>query len=77
MGTGGQRSLWGDLDGLRTPLLFLAGERDQKFTTLALDAVALCREAEAVVLRGRGHALVEEDPKAVAMETGEFLGDAR
>ena len=74
MGTGSQRSLWGDLDGLLTPLLFLAGERDTKFTALALDAVALCRQAEAVVLRGRGHALVEEDPETVARETKAFLG---
>ncbi len=74
MGTGSQRSLWGELAGLRAPLLFLAGERDPKFTALALDAVALCRQAEAVVLRGRGHALVEEDPGAVAREAEAFLG---
>jgi 2-succinyl-6-hydroxy-2,4-cyclohexadiene-1-carboxylate synthase len=77
MGTGRQRSLWGDLDGLRTPLLFLAGERDPKFTALALDAVALCRHAEAAILRGRGHALVEEDPEAVVRETLRFLGESR
>lgn len=77
MGTGSQRSLWGDLPGLRTPLLFLAGERDSKFTALAFDAVALCPLAEAVILRGRGHALVEEDPEAVARETAGFLGDGR
>jgi len=77
MGAGSQRSLWGDLDGLRAPLLFLAGERDPKFAALALDAVALCRHAEAVILRGRGHALVEEDPEAVAEETEAFLGDCR
>ncbi len=77
MGTGAQRSLWGDLPGLRTPVLFLAGERDAKFTALAFDAVALCPRAEAVVLRGRGHALVEEDPQAVARETAGFLGDGR
>lgn len=73
MGAGSQRSLWGDLAGLRTPLLFLAGERDPKFTALALAAVAHCRQAEAVVLRGRGHALVEEDPEAVVREAAKFL----
>ena len=77
MGTGSQRSLWGDLPGLQRPLLFLAGERDAKFTALAFDAVALCPQAEAVILRGRGHALVEEDPEAVARETDAFLGDRR
>jgi 2-succinyl-6-hydroxy-2,4-cyclohexadiene-1-carboxylate synthase len=77
MGTGSQRSLWGDLDGLRAPLLFLAGERDSKFAALAFDAVALCRQGEAVILRGRGHALVEEDPEAVATETEGFLGACR
>ncbi len=75
MGTGVQRSLWADLSGTRTPLLFLAGELDQKFTDLAFEAVARCPRAEAVVLRGRGHALVEEDPEAVALETQRFLGN--
>lgn len=73
MGAGSQRSLWDSLPGLETPLLFLAGERDAKFTALALDAVALCPQAEAVILRGRGHALVEEDPAAVARETEGFF----
>jgi 2-succinyl-6-hydroxy-2,4-cyclohexadiene-1-carboxylate synthase len=77
MGAGVQRPLWGDLAGLRTPLLLLAGERDPKFTALAFNTVALCPLAEAVVLRGRGHALVEEDPEAVARETAAFLGDCR
>jgi len=75
MGPGSQRSLWDDLPGLQTPVLFLAGEHDAKFTALALDAVAICRQSEAVVLRGRGHALVEEDPVAVARETKGFFGD--
>jgi 2-succinyl-6-hydroxy-2,4-cyclohexadiene-1-carboxylate synthase len=74
MGTGVQRSLWGDLPGLRTPLLLLAGERDVKFAALALETVALCPRGEAVVLRGRGHALVEEAPVAVTDEIAAFLG---
>jgi 2-succinyl-6-hydroxy-2,4-cyclohexadiene-1-carboxylate synthase len=77
LGTGSQRSLWRDLPGLRAPLLFLAGERDAKFTALAFAAVAACPQGEAVVLRGRGHALVEEDPEAVARETEAFLGTRR
>ena len=55
------------------PLLLLAGEFDPKFTDLAFAAVARCPDAEAVVLRGRGHALVEEDPEAVAREIAGFL----
>ena len=77
MGAGSQRSLWGDLRGLRLPVLFLAGERDPKFTELAYDAVARCPRGEAVILRGRGHALVEEDPAAVAGEIEAFLDDGR
>ncbi len=75
MGTGTQRSLWGDLPGLRTPLLLLAGERDAKYTDIAFDVAARCPAAEAVVVRGRGHALVEEDPEAVVREVAGFLGD--
>ena len=73
MGTGVQRSLWGELPGTSTPLLFLAGERDTKFTDIAFDAVARCPKGEAVVVRGRGHALVEEDPQAVTREVDGFL----
>lgn len=79
MGTGVQRSVWADLPGARTPLLFLAGERDEKFTDIAFDAVARCPLGESVVVRGRGHALVEEDPEAVTGEIAGFLdtGPAR
>lgn len=75
MGTGVQRSVWAELPRTRTPLLFLAGERDDKFTDIAFDAVARCPLGESVVLRGRGHALVEEDPEAVAQEIAGFLAD--
>lgn len=73
MGAGSQRSLWADLPTLGAPLLLLAGERDDKYLSIALDTVALCPRAEAVILRGRGHALIEEDPWAVARETAAFL----
>jgi len=73
MGTGTQRSLWADLPRVRTPLLFLAGERDEKYVDIAFDATARCPKAEAVVVRGRGHALVEEDPEAVTREIAGFL----
>lgn len=73
LGTGSQRFLGGELPGLRTPLLLLAGERDPKFTDIAFEVVARCPAAEAVVVRGRGHALVEEDPEAVAREIAGYL----
>jgi len=73
MGTGSQRSLWDALTGLQAPLLLLAGELDDKYAQLAFEAVALCPHAEAVILRGRGHALVEEDPGAVSDEASAFL----
>jgi 2-succinyl-6-hydroxy-2,4-cyclohexadiene-1-carboxylate synthase len=73
MGTGSQRSLWADLPVLHTPLLLLAGERDEKFTDIAFDVAARCPRAEAVVVRARGHALIEEDPEAVVRELSGFL----
>jgi 2-succinyl-6-hydroxy-2,4-cyclohexadiene-1-carboxylate synthase len=73
MGAGRQRPLWDELPALRVPLLLLAGERDEKFTDIAFDVVARCPPAEAVVVRGRGHALVEEDPEAVIREAAGFL----
>ena len=74
MGAGSQRSLWGQLPTLHAPTLFLAGERDARYRDLAFEAVALAPHAEAVILRGRGHALVEEDPQATAQEIDGFLG---
>ncbi|HEY5999410.1 MAG TPA: 2-succinyl-6-hydroxy-2,4-cyclohexadiene-1-carboxylate synthase [bacterium] len=73
MGAGAQPPQWDALPALRVPLLFLVGERDQKFTDIAFDAVARCPNAEAVVVRGRGHALVEEAPERVAQEIAGFL----
>lgn len=73
MGAGTQRPLWSALPALRAPLLLLAGERDPKYADIAFDAVARCPRAEAVVVRGRGHALVEEDPEAVEREVRGFL----
>jgi 2-succinyl-6-hydroxy-2,4-cyclohexadiene-1-carboxylate synthase len=76
MGAGTQHPLWGELPGLRAPLLFLAGERDAKYVDVAFDAVARCPRGEAVILRGRGHALVEEDPAALALEIAGFIDAA-
>lgn len=73
MGTGTQASLWEELPRTRMPLLFLAGERDEKYVDIAFDATARCPKGEAVVVRGRGHALAEEDPEAVAREIAGFL----
>jgi 2-succinyl-6-hydroxy-2,4-cyclohexadiene-1-carboxylate synthase len=77
MGTGTQRSLWEDLPVLEAPLLLLAGERDEKFTDIVFDMAARCPKAEAVIVRGRGHALIEEDPEAVAREIEGFLAAGR
>ena len=76
MGTGVQRSLWTDLPSLRVPLLLLVGELDAKFVDIAFDMAARSPSAEAVVVRGRGHALVEEDPGAVAREIDAFVEGA-
>jgi 2-succinyl-6-hydroxy-2,4-cyclohexadiene-1-carboxylate synthase len=73
MRTGSHRSLWADLEALKTPLLLLAGEHDLKYTDLNFDMAARCPRAEVLIVRGRGHALVEEDPESVMREIAAFL----
>lgn len=73
MGLGNQRPLHDALPHLGIPLLILAGERDPKFRALALETATACPNANVTVIPGCGHALVEEDPAAVAREIARFL----
>lgn len=73
MGLGCQRSLWEELPGLRAPLLALAGGRDPKFAGIARAMAETCPGAEARIIPGCGHALLEENPAAVAQLAAAFL----
>jgi 2-succinyl-6-hydroxy-2,4-cyclohexadiene-1-carboxylate synthase len=64
-GTGTQRPLWDDLPRLTTPVLFVVGELDEKFTALARRMQgAWGAPAELAVIAGAGHACHLERPDA-------------
>ena len=67
VGTGAMAPLWDRLGELSMPVTVLAGERDQKFRTLA-DRISsrLRGKVENIVVPGVGHGIPREDPRAVA-----------
>ncbi|MEG4251211.1 2-succinyl-6-hydroxy-2,4-cyclohexadiene-1-carboxylate synthase [Microcoleus sp. Pol10D4] len=55
MGTGNQPSLWGKLAQNQIPLLLLAGEYDNKFTTINTEIASLCPAALLEIVPKAGH----------------------
>ncbi|MEG4350472.1 2-succinyl-6-hydroxy-2,4-cyclohexadiene-1-carboxylate synthase [Microcoleus sp. LAD1_D3] len=55
MGTGNQPSLWGKLEQNQLPLLLLAGEYDDKFTTINTEIASLCPAATLEIVPKAGH----------------------
>jgi 2-succinyl-6-hydroxy-2,4-cyclohexadiene-1-carboxylate synthase len=55
MGTGHQPSLWEKLAQNQIPLLLLAGEDDDKFTTINAEITSLCPAATLKIIPNSGH----------------------
>lgn len=55
MGTGNQPSLWEKLAQNQIPLLLLAGEYDDKFTTINIEIASLCPAATLEIVPKAGH----------------------
>jgi 2-succinyl-6-hydroxy-2,4-cyclohexadiene-1-carboxylate synthase len=66
LGTGALPSVWRRLGEIAVPATLVAGERDQKFTEIAVRMGANLRDAEVVVVPGAGHAVHLEAPGEVA-----------
>ena len=64
LGTGAQPSFWDDLPGIRVPALVLAGEEDQKFSTLARRMAGMIQGAELRLIPRAGHSIHLENPFA-------------
>ena len=75
MGTGVQLPLWGQLNRLSTPILFLAGSKDTKFRQLASRMAHLCRNGQVAIISGAGHNVHFEQPVAYCNKIAEFLDD--
>lgn len=55
MGTGAQPSLWPSLSEVKTPVLLVAGELDEKFVTINQQMAALLPRAYLQIVAGVGH----------------------
>ena len=73
MGAGAMEPVWGDLPGLRVPVLLIAGEEDLKFTALAREMAAAVPAAELAVLAEAGHTPHVEIPAAFAATVKGFF----
>jgi len=73
LGTGTQRTLWGDLEHLEVPTLLLVGELDTKFTALAEEMAAAMPNATVVVIPGAGHAVHLAKPTETAAAISQFV----
>jgi 2-succinyl-6-hydroxy-2,4-cyclohexadiene-1-carboxylate synthase len=64
MGTGAMPPLWSDLPGLDIPVLFVAGEKDEKYRRLADEMANLCPRGQAAIIPDTGHNVHFERPEA-------------
>ena len=73
-GTGTQRPLWDDLGALAMDVLVIAGEHDEKFSSIGRRmARKIGPNAEFVSVGGAGHACHVEKPAAVVALVRDFL----
>jgi len=70
---GRQQPLWDRLSEITIPVLWVAGEKDDKFLELAQRSVAALPQARLVVAPRAGHRVPWEAEEWLARETAEFL----
>jgi pimeloyl-ACP methyl ester carboxylesterase len=66
LGTGALPSAWERLGELKMPVVLVAGEQDEKFTSTARRMAEQIDDVEVVIVPGVGHAVHLEAPEAVA-----------
>ncbi len=66
LGTGALPSLWNRLAEIEMPVALVVGERDAKFSAIAVEMAGALPDADVVVVPGVGHAVHLEAPGAVA-----------
>jgi 2-succinyl-6-hydroxy-2,4-cyclohexadiene-1-carboxylate synthase len=66
LSTGALPSLWERLAEIRAPVTTIAGERDEKFKTIAAEMARGLADADVVMIPGAGHAAHLEAPERVA-----------
>ncbi|MBN1211111.1 MAG: 2-succinyl-6-hydroxy-2,4-cyclohexadiene-1-carboxylate synthase [candidate division Zixibacteria bacterium] len=73
MGTGAQPSLWAELVKIQAPILFIAGDKDEKFKALAYAMSDLCKRAEISIINNCGHNVHFEKPLEFYEQLNNFL----
>ena len=72
-GTGTQNNLWPRLGEIESPVLVLAGERDDKFTAIGERLAAALPHGEFQQVAGAGHAAHLEAPEPTAQAVTSWL----
>ncbi len=75
LSAGRQPSLWEELRSLTVPALFIAGEMDSKYASLARRMADLCPNGKPCIIAQAGHAVHLEQPWAVAEQLNVFLAE--
>lgn len=73
LSVGVQASLWNVLPGIRIPTLLIAGQRDEKFSTLAREMSNAMPNAEMNIVTDAGHTVHLEQPKIFDEIVSEYL----
>ncbi|WP_273125188.1 2-succinyl-6-hydroxy-2,4-cyclohexadiene-1-carboxylate synthase [Bacillus weihaiensis] len=73
MGTGVQPSLWHELKRIKTPVLLLCGELDQKFCEIAKQMMQQLENSSKKEIIDVGHAIHVEQPQIFGKIVNEFL----
>lgn len=73
MGTGSQPNYWSELAQIVPPVLYLAGEWDQKFQTIGQQMAQASQRIQFITLPAVGHCLHIENPRAFAQPIAQWL----
>lgn len=73
IGTGAQPSFHALLSGLRTPTLFIVGEEDEKFVSIAQDMHGTVTNSQLRIMKESGHTVHLEQPDLFNKTVLEFL----
>ena len=70
---GAQEPMWGVLGLIRIPVLWVVGERDEKFRSIGERAVSLMPQTQLALAPGAGHRVPWERSEWFAARVGEFI----
>ena len=74
MGTSVQPSLWESLGRSKCPVMFLAGEKDDKFQALSTEMASLCPAGRSTIIPEAGHNVHFERPAEFSRQINQFFG---